>query len=229
MRKPVIILNLKAYKEAFEEGLRILDVVEDVAREFPQIEFVLAPNAFCLSEFSRKKQRVKVYSQHADPVPLGPYTGYLPIEAIKILRADGVIVNHSERPIGIDIISQVVERSRSLGVEILVCARDVDEVSRVARLRPNYVAFEPPELIGTGISVSRAKPNELKLSVDTIIKESCGESLPICGAGISTSEDVKLAFDYGAMGVLVASAFVKTSDRKKKLLEFASVAESAFF
>ncbi|MCR8453556.1 MAG: triose-phosphate isomerase [Crenarchaeota archaeon] len=229
MKKPLIILNLKAYKEAFDEGLEILNVVENVAHEFPQISFVLAPNAFCLSEFSKKKRLVKIYSQHVDPVPLGAYTGHLPLEAIKILGADGTIINHSERPISIEAISQIIDKSRSLGIETLACARDLKEVSKIAALRPDYVAFEPPELIGTGVSVSKAKPNDLKMSVVSIVQESDGKSIPICGAGISTEEDVKLAFSYGVMGVLISSAFVKASDKRNKLFEFASAVESAFF
>jgi len=230
MVKPVIILNLKSYKEVLgENGLKALTIIEDVAKEYPQIIFVVAPNLACLSEFARRKKRVKVYAQHADPIPVGAYTGHIPVEALKILKADGTLINHSERQVSLDTISRVISEAQRLEIDVVACGGSIDEISKIAALRPKYVAFEPPELIGTGISVSKARPEDLKKSVKVILERSGNMSIPICGAGISSGEDVRLALEYGANGILVASAFVKATDKKKKLIEFASAAESAVY
>ncbi len=230
MSRPVIILNLKSYKEVFgEEGLKVLSIIEEVADEFPQVIFAVAPNITCLSEFVKSRRKVRIYSQHADPFPMGAYTGHIPLEAIKLLGADGTLINHSERPVSIKTVSSVVEQARHLAIEVIACGGDIEEISKIASLKPNYVAFEPPELIGTGISVSKARPEELKASVAIIVEQSESRSIPICGAGISSGEDVKLALEYGARGVLIASAFVKARNKKEKLTEFALAAESAVY
>jgi triosephosphate isomerase len=85
------------------------------------------------------------------------------------------------------------------------------------------VAMEPPELIGTGISVSKAKPETITSTVEAV--REVGFSGPILvGAGISTGEDVKKAMELGANGVLVASAVVKAKDPYEKLKELAGAA-----
>jgi triosephosphate isomerase len=45
----------------------------------------------------------------------------------------------------------------------------------------------------------------------------------LCGAGVSSKEDVKKALELGAQGVLLASAFVKAPDPKAFLSELAGV------
>jgi triosephosphate isomerase len=80
--------------------------------------------------------------------------------------------------------------------------------------QPWAVAFEPPELIGTGVSVSTAKPEVVQEFVSKMHRQA-PKVLAIVGAGVSTPQDVAKCFDLGASGVLLASAFVKAADPKK--------------
>ena len=75
-----------------------------------------------------------------------------------------------------------------------------------------------PELIGTGISISKTEPELVKSSVQKI-SDANPNVIPLCGAGISSSEDVYAALKLGTKGVLLASAFAKASDPEKKLME----------
>ena len=103
----------------------------------------------------------------------------------------------------------------------------LDEIEKISQIKPTYIAFEPPELIGTGKSVSKMRPEDLKRSARIIEEKSEGTSIPLCGAGISTKEDVRLAIKYGAAGILVASAFVKAKDRKNVLRNLAEAIEES--
>jgi len=85
---------------------------------------------------------------------------------------------------------------------------------------------EPPELIGTGISVSKAKP-EVVTSTVGLIKRINPEVVVLCGAGITRGEDVSAALRLGTEGVLVASGVVKAKDPYKVLLEFAEAITKA--
>ncbi|MEX0568968.1 MAG: triose-phosphate isomerase, partial [Candidatus Njordarchaeota archaeon] len=103
--KPVIILNMKSYREAMGDRIfDIFDIVEKVAREFPKIDFIISPNVIYLNILASKKQHSKVFSQHADPVPCGAYTGHLPIEVLKIINVDGTLINHSDKKVETHII-----------------------------------------------------------------------------------------------------------------------------
>jgi len=88
-------------------------------------------------------------------------------------------------------------------------------------MKPDMIAIEPPELIGTGISVSKARPELITKSLKQIRKVN--ESVRVlCGAGVTTAEDVSKALDLGSEGVLVASAVVKSKDPGAVLQSMAS-------
>jgi len=99
-----------------------------------------------------------------------------------------------------------------------MCIRD----SKFAELTPTFIAVEPPELIGSGISVSNSKPEIIINSVKAV-KETNQKITVLCGAGVSNNEDVRKSLELGAEGVLLASAFVKAKDPKAFLTELASV------
>lgn len=217
---------MKSYREAMGDNIfSILSIVEKVAREFSKIDFVLAPNIIYLNALTSKKQYSKIFSQHVDPVPYGAFTGHIPIEALKMINVDGTLINHSEKKVENRVVGEVIKMANKIGIDVCVCAGDLKKTELLSKMKPTYVAFEPPELIGSGRSVSKMKPDELKKSVKIVIDASEGISVPLCGAGISTREDVELAIEYGARGILVASAFVKSNNKEQLLRDFSEAIE----
>jgi triosephosphate isomerase len=97
---------------------------------------------------------------------------------------------------------------RMLGLSTCLCAESREEVSSMAALQPEFLAIEPPELIGTGIAVSRARPEVVSGSV-TAADDRGFRGRLLCGAGIVSGEDAAAAMRLGAHGILVASSVVK--------------------
>ncbi|MEM4343444.1 MAG: triose-phosphate isomerase, partial [Candidatus Caldarchaeum sp.] len=87
-----------------------------------------------------------------------------------------------------------------------------------AALEPEALAVEPPELIGTGVSVSTARPEVVSGAVVKVKKVSMRVHV-LCGAGVSSEDDVRKALELGAEGVLLSSAYVKSRDPEKLLRE----------
>ena len=102
----------------------------------------------------------------------------------------------------------------------VVCANNPRISAAVATLEPDIIAIEPPELIGTGIPVSKAQPEVITGTIDLVRKVNRDVVL-LCGAGISHGEDVAAALKLGTQGVLVASGIVKAKDPYAVLREFA--------
>jgi triosephosphate isomerase len=128
-------------------------------------------------------------------------------------------LNHSEHRVEEQMIAQTLNLLKEASLECILCTRDTAESVRLARYEPTYIAVEPPELIGKGISVSTAKPELVSRTVEAVAGVN---STPVlCGAGVSNGTDVKRAIELGAQGVLLASAFVKSPDPKKLLMEMA--------
>ncbi|HDI01072.1 MAG TPA: hypothetical protein ENF78_01390 [Candidatus Bathyarchaeota archaeon] len=94
------------------------------------------------------------------------------------------------------------------------------------RLGPDMFAFEPPELIGTGKSVSSEKPDTLRRAM-RYAKEVNPDVFALCGAGVSCGKDVFDAIMLGAEGVLVGSV-VRKPNFKDILSEMARSALEAW-
>ena len=217
--KPLILLNFKTYEQALgKKGLRLAKICEEVAKR-KKVRIAVAPCLLDL-ELIVKEVKIPVFAQHFD-VEAGAFTGNIPILLLKKLGVKGSLINHSERRLSWEGIKQRVELAKKYKLVSIVCAASLKEVKKIATLKPDFIAYEPPELIGTGIPVSQAKPKIVKRAVEVVRKFSPRTQV-LCGAGISSGIDVKRAIELGTKGVLLASAFVKSKSPKKKLLELVS-------
>lgn len=216
----MLAINLKAYKETIgKKALELLKAAERVSEEYG-VEIIIAPQYTDIYLLSSNAKRVKIFAQHIDPIEPGAYTGHILPEAIKEAGAVGTLINHSEKQLKISEIEKAIEIAKRLGLITIVCANDSLVGASLAKLNPDYIAVEPPELIGTGISVSKAKPEVVKSSVE-MIKEVNSKVKVLVGAGISNKEDVKRALELGSEGVLLASAVTKASNFYEKIKELA--------
>ena len=102
----------------------------------------------------------------------------------------------------------------------ILCVKDVEEVKKYSKLNPDYIAIEPPELIGSGKAVSKEKP-ELITKAAMAVKSAKNNTKLLCGAGIVSGEDVVKAIELGSKGILVASGIIKSKDWDKVITEFA--------
>lgn len=227
MKVPVLAINYKAYNTAFGgKALEIAKYAEKAANEF-SIEVIVIPPATELRKIVESIS-IPVYAQHADPYDFGAYTGWLPVSALKDIGVKGVLVNHSEHRLRLDEITIIVENSKKVGLETLVCADTPIAAAAVAVLNPTAIAVEPPELIGTGIAVSKAKPEVITNTVEKV-RSVNKDVIILTGAGISSAEDVAAAIRLGTAGVLVASAIMKAKDPEKVIREMAEAAYKTYY
>lgn len=191
---------------------------EKVSRE-TSVNVGVAPQLADLSTIARTV-KIPVFAQHVDPIKPGGYTGHVLAESVKEAGATGTLINHSERQLKLADIDEIVRITRDKGMLSLVCANNPAISVAVASLMPDMIAIEPPELIGTGIPVSKAQPDVVSGTV-RLVREVNKKVTILCGAGISHGEDVSAALKLGTQGVLVASGIVKAKDPYNVMREFA--------
>ncbi len=168
---------------------------------------------------------VGIFAQHVDPKKPGSTTGHVVPEAVRGIGAIGSMVNHSERRLDGATVEATLARLKLLGMISVACVRDAGEAGRYALMGPDYVAVEPPELIGSGRAVSAERPELIREAADAVAAAGRGMSEPptfLCGAGIVSERDVRKSFDLGAMGVLVASGVVKADNWRSAIADLAS-------
>ena len=224
IQAPVILVNFKAYLEGTgEKGMLIAKAAERVWME-TGVTVGVAPPPTDIRLLASSTQ-IPIFAQHIDAVVPGSYTGRTTAEAVKEAGAVGTLLNHSENRLQIADLQISVERARQVGLVTVVCANNPLVSSACAALEPDFVAIEPPELIGTGIPVSKAKPEVITGSIEAVKRVNPSVRI-ICGAGISKGEDVSAAIKLGTSGVLLASGVVKAKDPEAVLLEMANSAKS---
>ncbi len=210
IKYPIILINFKAYRESSgKKAVELAKTAEKVWKE-TGITVGVAPQLTDLAIVAREVD-IPVFAQHADAVEPGSATGHITLEAIKDAGAIGTILNHSERRIRADQVDFLVKKARKLNLVTVVCSNTPEVTAAMASLSPDMVAIEPPELIGTGIPVSKAKP-EIVLNSVKLVEKVNPEVKVLCGAGITTGDDVKAAINLGTVGVLLASGVVKAKD-----------------
>ena len=214
--KPLILLNFKTYPEAAgKKALLLAKKLEKVHSK--KYEIVIAPSLPTLEEVVEGSS-LTVYSQHTDRAGLGAFTGKVSAAELKKIGVKGTLLNHSERKIPFLILKKIVADCKKQKLITVVCASSLLEAKLVAKLAPDYLAYEPPELIGGKISVTAAKPEVIAKAVQTVKKIS-PKTKVLCGAGIQSREDILKALQLGAQGVLIGHAVPKAKNPAKFLRE----------
>lgn len=213
---PVIAINFKTYPQATgERAVTLARHCETVAKEYG-VSIVVAPQTPDLYRVSSAVD-IPVFAQHMDPGEPGRYTGHVLGETLIEAGCSGTLLNHSEHRMQLADIEAAIRKAEDLGLYTIVCTNNPLVSVAAASLQPSAVAVEPPELIGTGISVSQAQPEIISGTVEQIRKVNKDVAI-LCGAGISSGDDVKSALGLGAQGVLLASAVAK-SDKPVDVLK----------
>ena len=220
MNTPIVILNYKTYLESSGENALELARALKSASEESGITMVAAPQA---ADIYRIQDQISlpIFAQHIDPITPGGHTGSNLIETLIEAGISGSLINHSENRMKLADIDEVIQLCKQNDIESCVCTNNIATSKAIATLSHDAVAVEPPELIGTGIPVSQAQPEVVEDSVKGV--KSINKKIKVlCGAGISTGDDMKAAMDLGADGVLLASGIVKAENPKEALLDLVS-------
>lgn len=225
MKLPVILVNFKTYLEALgKNSIKLAKICKSVSEKY-KVNIAVAPELLDLSKVIEEVE-IPVFSQHMDPIEKnGKQTGHILAENLKDIGVTGTLINHSERRLKLEEIERCVEIAKKFKLISVCCSEDPEKSRKIAEFGPYFIAIEPPELIGTGISVSKAKPEVISESIKKI--HAINKNVKVlCGAGITTGEDVKKALELGTVGILVASGVVQAKNPKKVLVEFAKAVRS---
>jgi triosephosphate isomerase len=222
LKTPIIIVNFKTYLEATgKKAVELAKQAEKASKE-TGVYIAVAPQFTDLRAVAEAVE-IPVYAQHIDAIKPGSSTGHVLAEAVKDTGAVGTIINHSERRLKLAEIDAIVTLTKEHGLVSCLCTNNPTTSAAAAALYPDMVSIEPPELIGSGIAVSKAQPEVITNTVELVRKVDPKATI-LCGAGISVGQDVATALKLGSHGVLVASGIVKAKNPYTMLRDFADSA-----
>lgn len=210
------VVNAKNYNESIGKNSLILaKIFNDLQSKLKntKILFCVHPSDVSYIRNKIKNLRIELLVQNFDTSMYGASTGLTHFKLIKDYGATGSLINHSEHRLTIDgIYTNNLDLKRNKMISI-ICANNVDIAKAVNIFKPDFVAIEPPELIGGNVSVSKANPQIIKQGVKVTSNNL------LVGAGVKNAMDVRIALELGAKGVLVASGVCKASDPKKATID----------
>ena len=213
----MFIINCKNYEEiAGDKIIEFVNIVEKISKKY-KIKIAVAPPQHLIGLVSNSS--IPILAQHVDNSKIGSTTGFIIPELLKKSKVSGSLINHSEHRISEKEITELVLRLRELRMISVVCVKDVAEAKKYAKLNPDYIAIEPPELIGSGKAVSKERP-ELITKAANAVNGANNKTKLLCGAGIVSGQDVSKAIELGSKGILVASGIIKAKNWTKVIEEF---------
>jgi len=212
----MIFLNFKTYEEASgSKALSLVSIVEDVALS-SQIKIIPVVQTIDLKEVVLAT-KLEVWVQKIDSVSYGANTGSILPEEVINAGARGTFLNHSENKISdFELLKRTIQKAKEINLKTLVFCSSLEELERNKILNPDYLSYEPPELIGGDVSVASAQPDIIAKAA--VITKEAGIPL-IIGAGIASQEDVRKSLELGAVGVAVASHVIKSQNPRGSLMD----------
>ena len=214
----MFVINCKNYEEiSGEKIIKFVKTAEKVSKKF-KVKIAISPPQHLIGVVANSS--IPILAQHVDDSKVGSTTGFIIPELLKKSKVKGSLINHSEHRISSKEIQKLVLKLQELKMLSIVCVKDVAEARKYAKLNPDYIAIEPPELIGSGKAVSKEKP-ELITKAAQAVKSAKNNTKLLCGAGIVSGEDVAKAIELGSKGILVASGIIKAKNWDKIMADFA--------
>jgi len=205
----VFIINCKNYEEiSGDKIIKFVKIIEEISKK-SKVKIAIAPPQHLIGAVANSS--IPILAQHVDNEKIGSTTGFVVPELLKKSKVSGSLINHSEHRITEKDIIHLVSRLRELKMISVVCVKDIAEVKKYAKINPDYIAIEPPELIGSGKAISNERPELITKAVD-VIKSEKSKTRLLCGAGIVSGNDVKRALELGSRGILVASGIIKAKN-----------------
>jgi triosephosphate isomerase len=212
----MFVINCKNYEEiSGEKIIKFIKIAEKVSKKY-KVKIAISPPQHLIGLVANSS--IQILAQHNDDSKVGSTTGFVIPELLKKSKVNGSLINHSEHRISSKEIQKLVLKLKELKMTSIVCVKNVAEVKKYVKLKPDYIAIEPPELIGSGKAVSKEKPDLIAKAAKAV--KNTNTKL-LCGAGIVSGEDVAKAVELGSKGILVASGIIKAKNWNKIISEFA--------
>ena len=150
LRPPFFEIGPKSYLY----GQDVIDLAKaaDAASEKYDVDIIFTTPVVEIARVKAATKRIHVFAPHMDPLRPGRgLTEILP-ESLVAVGAEGVMLNHCERPLSLGVLKETIARAKEVGLATIVCADSCAEASCIAMLHPDIIVAEPSELVGTGVS-----------------------------------------------------------------------------
>lgn len=222
IKAPFFEIGPKSY--LYGQDVIDLAIAADAASEKYDVDIIFTTPIVEIARVKAATKRIHVFAPHMDPIYPGRGLADVLPESLVAAGAEGVMLNHVEKPLGLHVLKQTIERADEVGLTTIVCTDSCMEAAMVAKLRPNIIVAEPSELIGTGVSCGP----EYVAAATNAVKDVDPDILVLTAAGIANGEDVYNTIIAGADATGSSSGVAKAADRASMVDEMIAAVRKAW-
>lgn len=222
IKPPFFEIGPKSY--LYGDDVLGLALAADRASERYGVDIIFTTPVVDIRRVAEATSRIHVFAPHMDSLYPGRGLADILPESLVAAGAEGVMLNHAEKPLTHEVLSETIRRAREVGLATIVCADSLADASRIAALRPDIIVAEPSELIGTGVSVGE----EYVAAATRAVKDVDPDILVLTAAGISNGQDVYSTIIAGADATGSSSGVAKAPDRAAMVYEMIKAVRTAW-
>jgi len=222
LQPPFFEIGPKSY--LYGDDILELAKAADAASEKYGVNIIFTTPVIDIRRVKDATENIFVFAPHMDPIYPGRGLADILPESLVAAGADGVMLNHCEKPLEFDVLAQTIKRAEEVGLMTIVCADSLAEATKIASLKPDIIVAEPSELIGTGVSVGK----EYVEAATRSVKDVDENILVLTAAGISNGDDVYNTIIAGADATGSSSGVAKAPDRAAMVDEMISAVRRAW-
>lgn len=219
---PFFEIGPKSY--LYGDDILELAKAADAASEKYGVDIIFTTPVVDIRRVKEATKNIHVFAPHMDPIYPGRGLADILPESLVAAGADGVMLNHCEKPLSLEVLSETIKRADEVGLTTIVCADSLADASKIAALNPDIIVAEPSELIGTGVSVGE----EYVRAATKSVKDVNPDILVLTAAGISNGQDVYNTIISGADATGSSSGIAKAEDRAAMVDEMISAVHRAY-
>lgn len=222
IKLPFFEIGPKSY--LYGDDILELAKAADEAFEKYGVDIIFTTPVVDIRRVKENTKNIHIFAPHMDMLHPGRGLADILPESLVAAGAEGVMLNHCEKPLHFEVLRETIKRAEEVGLTTIVCADSLSEASKIATLCPDIIVAEPSELIGTGVSVGRAYVEAATKSV----KDVNPDILVLTAAGIANGNDVYNTIIAGADATGSSSGIAKAADRAAMVDEMISAVRRAW-
>ena len=222
IKAPFFEIGPKSY--LYGDEILELALAADAASEKFDVDIIFTCPVVDIRRVKENTKRIHIFAPHMDPIPVGRGLADILPESLVAAGAEGVMLNHVEKPLSFEVLAETIKRAEEVGLTTIVCADSMADASKIAGLHPDIIVAEPSELIGTGVSVG---PEYVEAAMQSV-KGVDANILVLTAAGIANGTDVYNTIIAGADATGSSSGVAKAADRAAMVDEMIGAARKAW-
>ncbi len=207
IRVPYFEVGTKNY--VYGDTLLEYAIAADKAAEKYDIDVLFICPAVEIRRVCENTKKLIVLAPYMDTLRPGRGMADVLPEGLKAAGAQGVVINHCEKPMSLPQMKATIDRARELDMLVFACADTLAEAKAIAQLHPDIINPEPSEIIGGGNGVS---PMAYVKDSIRVIKEIYPDIMVEQPAGITNGQQVYDFIMAGSEAAGAASGIMNAAD-----------------